>query len=121
LQKLLFLLNAEVYNSRLFSFKEYKYGPFSIDVNAAVTNLHNECIVEEHAQRTKGIAIGYRYNLTDKGKRLAKEIIEKQLTLKEKKTLIEYTKRFGHYTPTELLLYVYHRYPEFTRYSIFEK
>jgi len=121
LQKLLFLLNTEVYNSTLFSFKEYKYGPFSIDVNTAVTKLHNECIIEEHTQRAKGTAIGYRYNLTDNGKRIAQEIIEKQLTTKERKTLIEYTKRFRYYTPTELLLYVYHQYPAFTRYSIFEK
>jgi uncharacterized protein YwgA len=121
LQKLLFLLNTEVFHSRLFSFTEYKYGPFSIDVNTALTRLLNECVIEEHAQRMKGTAIGYRYNLTDKGKRLAEEIIEKHLSVKEKKVLREYTQRFRCYTPTELLLYVYHRYPEFTRYSIFEK
>lgn len=121
MQKLLFLLNAEVYNGRLFSFTEYKYGPFSIDVNTTLTHLHNERVIEEHVQRTKGTAIGYRYKLTEKGKRLAEEISEKHLTGKEKKFLMEYTKRFRCYTPTELLLYVYHRYPEFTRYSIFEK
>jgi len=86
-----------------------------------MTTLHNKHIIEEHTQRAKGTAIGYQYQLTTKGKKIAQDIIEKQLTLKERKTLIEYTQHFGHYTPTELLLYVYHRYPEFTRYSIFEK
>lgn len=90
-------------------------------MNTALTRLHNECVIEEHAQRIKGTAIGYRYNLTDKGKQLAEEIIEKHLSVIEKKVLMEYTQRFERYTPTELLLYVYHRYPEFTRYSIFEK
>jgi uncharacterized protein YwgA len=121
LQKLLFLLNTEVYHGTIFAFKEYKYGPFSIDINTAVTRLHDEHIIEEHIERTKGTAIGYRYNLTYKGRQLARQIIEKQLTAKEKKSLIEYTSRFRHYTPTELLLHVYHQYPEFTRYSIFEK
>jgi hypothetical protein len=86
-----------------------------------MTHLHDEHIIEEHTQQTKGTTIGYQYQLTTKGKKIARDIIEKQLTMKERKTLIEYTQHFGHYTPTELLLYVYNRYPEFTQYSIFEK
>ncbi|EMR75044.1 hypothetical protein MBGDF03_00084 [Thermoplasmatales archaeon SCGC AB-540-F20] len=121
LQKLLFLLNTEVYDGKIFEFKEYKYGPFSIGINNAVTKLNEDRLIDERAVGTKGSEIAYNYTLTRKGKRVASDIFEKRLSSKERKKLIEYTNKFRRYSPTELLLYVYQEYPEYTKYSIFEK
>jgi uncharacterized protein YwgA len=121
LQKLLFLLNTEVYNGKIFEFTEYKYGPFSIDINTAVTKLYEERLIDEKAVGTKGSEIAYTYTLTRKGKRVASAIFEKKLSPRERSKLIEYTNKFRRYSPTDLLLYVYQEYPEYTKYSIFGK
>ena len=121
LQKLLFLLNTEVYKGRLFEFKEYKYGPFSIDINNAVTKLNEERLIDERAVGTKGSEVAYTYTLTKKGRRVANDIFERRLSASERNKLIAYTNRFRRYSPTELLLYVYQEYPEYTKYSIFGK
>ena len=121
LQKLLFLLNTEVYKGRLFEFEEYKYGPFSIDINNAVTKLNEERLIDERAVGTKGSEVAYTYTLTKKGRRVANDIFERRLSASERRKLITYTNRFRRYSPTELLLYVYQEYPEYTKYSIFGK
>jgi hypothetical protein len=114
-------LNAEVFKEDIFEFKEYKYGPFSIGINNAITKLDAEQLINEKPVRTKGSEIGFKYNLTSKGKQIASDIFERKLSSKERGKLIEYTNKFRRYSPTELLLYVYQRYPQYTKYSIFER
>lgn len=114
-------MNTEVYKGKIFDFKEYKYGPFSLGVNNAVTRLSEERLIDERAVGIKGSEIAYNYTLTKKGKRVASDIFEKKLQYRERSKLIEYTNRFRRYSPTELLMYVYQKYPEYTKYSIFGK
>ena len=121
LQKLLFLLNTEIFDNTLFTFASYKYGPFSIDINTAITGFLKENLMKEHEEQTKSSTIAYRYTLTRKGKQVAKQIFQQNLSNDEQRALKEYTNRFETFTPTDLLLYVYKKYPEFTRYSIFNK
>ncbi|MBU0498235.1 MAG: hypothetical protein KKC68_02030 [Candidatus Thermoplasmatota archaeon] len=121
LQKLLFLLNTELFDNTLFSFTGYKYGPFSIEINTAITGFLKENIVMGHEEQTKTSTTAYRYTLTRKGKKLAKRILKEKLSNDERCALVAYTSRFETYTPTDLLLFVYKKYPEYTRYSIFNK
>lgn len=121
LQKLLFLLNTELFDDTLFSFTGYKYGPFSNEINMAISNFLRENLMKEHEEQTKRSTIAYRYTLTRKGKKIAKQIFQQNLSCEEQRALKEYTHRFETFTPTDLLLFVYKKYPEFTRYSIFNK
>lgn len=61
-----------------------------------------------------------RYLLTSKGKNNANKIFENDLTANERKNLIEYTNQFKRYSVTELLKYVYEKYPEVTEKSEFK-
>ena len=77
--------------------------------------------MKEHEEQTRNLTIAYRYTLTRKGKQIAKQIFQHNLSNVEQNALITYTNRFESFTPTDLLLFVYKKYPEFTRYSIFNK
>ena len=121
LQKFLFLLNNELDNDNIFKFKKYKYGPFCENINKTVTRLNAKNIIHEKPVLTRGYKTGYKYSLTRKGKNIGREIFNNKLSYKEKNILIELTDRFRNYTPTELLKYVYQRYPVFVENSEFEK
>ena len=121
LQKFLFLLNCELYNGDVFSFRKYKYGPFCDAINNIVTKLDEINIIKEKPVLTKGYKTGYKYSLTNRGKKIARNIFYNKLSIKEKKILLEYKNRFGNYSPTELLKYVYQKYPVYIENSEFER
>lgn len=121
LQKFLFLLNTELDNGDIFKFKKYKYGPFCENINKTVTRLNAKNIIREKPVLTKGYKTGYKYSLTRKGKIIGREIYNNKLTTKEKSILINLNDRFKNYTPSELLKYVYQRYPVYIENSEFKK
>ena len=121
LQKFLFLLNSEMYNGDVFKFRKYKYGPFCDDIINAVTELDEKHIINEKPVLTRGFKTGYKYSLTYKGKKIAKDIFENKLSKKEKDVLIQYKNKFGHYSPTELLKYVYQKFPMYIENSTFDR
>ncbi len=121
LQKFLYLLNREVFNDNLFDYKNYKYGPFCEDINDELTFLEVEGKVQEIPTITKGLNTSYTYELTESGKKIATEIFDKKVSVKIKHKLIEYTNKFRNYSPTDLLKYVYEKYPEVTENSVFER
>ena len=121
LQKFIFLINCELYNGDVFRFRSYKYGPFCDAINNIVSRLNDISIIREKPVLTKGYKTGYKYSLTSKGKRIARDIFNDKITLKEKKILNEYKERFGDYSPTDLLKYVYQNYPMYIENSEFEK
>jgi hypothetical protein len=121
LQKFIFLINCELYNSDVFRFRSYKYGPFCDAINNIISRLNDISIISEKPVLTKGFKTGYKYSLTSKGKRIARDIFNDKITLKEKKILNEYKERFGDYSPTDLLKYVYQNYPMYIENSEFEK
>jgi|SRR3989338_1893286 len=120
LQKFLYLLNREVFNEKLFDYEPYKYGPFCSDINEDLADLENEGLIEEIPELTRGLETAYTYSLTEKGKSITEDIFNKKLNASMRSKLIEYTNKFRHYTPTELLKYVYEKYPEVTENSEFE-
>lgn len=121
LQKFLFLLNSEIYNGNIFEFRKYKYGPFCDTINNAVTELNEKHIIKENPVLTKGLETGYKYSLTNRGKKIANDIFENKLSPNEREKLIEYTNRFRRYSPTELLKYVYQKYPGYIENNVFQR
>jgi uncharacterized protein YwgA len=120
LQKFLFLFDLELNDGDIFKFKKYKYGPFSDSINKTVTKLNETNVILEKPTLTKGYKTGYKYSLTSKGKILGREIYNNKLTSKEKNILVNLNNRFKNYSPTELLKYVYQRYPVFIENSEFK-
>ena len=119
LQKLIYLINREIFKEQLFDFKFYKYGPYSEEINEELTDLEIEGNIDENAQRTKGFHTAYTYELTENGKKVASDIFNRKLDVALRDKLINYINKFGNYTPTELLKYVYEEYPEVTENSEF--
>lgn len=77
-------------------------------------------IILEKPTLTRGYKTGYKYSLTSKGKNLGKEIYNNKLSSKEKNILVNLNNRFKNFSPTELLKYVYQRYPVFIENSEFK-
>jgi hypothetical protein len=121
LQKFIFLINCELYNGNVFRFRKYKYGPFCDTINNIVSKFNEISIIHEKPVLTKGYKTGYKYSLTNKGKKIAEKIFKDRISLEEKKIFIEYKNRFGKYSPTELLKYVYQKYPIYIENSDFKK
>ena len=121
LQKFLFLFNQKLNDGDIFKFKKYKYGPFSENINKTVTRLNEKNIIREKPVLTRGYKTGYKYSLTNKGKAIGREIYKYKLTTREKNILIDLSERFKNYSPTELLKYVYQRYPIYVENSEFKK
>lgn len=109
-----------MYNGDIFKFRKYKYGPFCDDIISAVTDLNEKHIINEKPVLTRGFKTGYKYSLTSKGKKIAKDIFENKLSKKEKNILIQYKNKFEHYSPTDLLRYVYKKFPIYIESSTFE-
>jgi hypothetical protein len=121
LQKFIFLINRELYNGDIFRFRSYKYGPFCDAINNIVSRLNEINMIHEKPVLTKGYKTGYKYSLTKKGKKIAQDIFNDKISKKEKNIIIEYKDRFGNYSPTDLLKYVYQKYPTYIENSEFEK
>ena len=120
LQKFFYLLNREIFAERLFNYKPYKYGPFSQDINIEISELEKDDLIEENRVLIKGKGIAYSYALTSKGRDTAKKIFNDNLSPDERTSLIDYTNQFREFSPTQLLKYVYEKYPEVTENSVFE-
>ncbi len=120
IQKLVFLLNKEVFKQELFSYLNYKFGPYSIEVNSELTNLVKEGLVDELEEMSKhSNNLVYKYKLTEMGLNEAKKSYN-NLDRKTKDLINDYIKKFADFTPTEILRYVYKKYPEVTVNSQFE-
>ena len=104
LQKLLFLLQEEQIKLPVFTFKAYKYGPYSEEVDDTVESLSFKDFIEVDKAN---------FLLSGKGS----TIIEKKLKSKYS-DLVEKARRiissFGSLNDELLLLYVYTKYPQYT-------
>lgn len=121
LQKFMYLLNVEIFNEKLLDYNFYKYGPFSNELNDTITELEFTNNIKEEAVQTKNLYTAYNYELTNEGYEKAKQIFNEKLTVEEKDKLIRYTIDYRNFTPTQLLKYVYNKYPEVAENSIFEE
>jgi uncharacterized protein YwgA len=119
LQKFIYLFNREVFDEKLFEYSFYKYGPFSQEINEELAELEIEGLVEERAELTGQLNTAYTYELTDSGKKEADKTFNQKIDAKTREKLIAYVNRFRSYTPTQLLRFVYAKYPEVAENSEF--
>jgi uncharacterized protein YwgA len=104
LQKLLFLLQEEQIKSQVFTFKAYKYGPYSEEVDNTIESLSFKDFI-----KVDNSAV----SLSNRGKELIETKLEsKYSTIIEKAKAI--TSNFGSLNDELLLLYVYTKYPQYT-------
>lgn len=121
IQKLIFLLNKELYSDSRFKYTYYKFGPYSSEVNLEISNLIKENIISEKEQiSSHSNNIGYKYSLTDPGKKECEKSFN-NLNKKTQNCITEYVEKFSNYRPTEILKYVYEKYPEVTINSEFKE
>lgn len=116
-QKLAFLTQKETELGESYSFAPWKFGPFSKEVWEDLDLLVSEGIVIEIPQGGKDKTVGYMYALTKDGTRLVTDRILSQLDdsmLVQIKKIIE---SYSQMNLSELLTYVYEKYPEYTEKS----
>jgi len=114
IQKLFYIIKMQT-DLNLFEFIPYNYGPFSVELNEAITDLVNEGILTE-----KKVGDYYLYSINGK---FINEFRKKNIFLNSKqkanlKGVCDVTKK---YKPRELLRYVYQHYPESTVNSLLRK
>jgi uncharacterized protein YwgA len=89
------------------------YGPFSRDLRDSLETQTKEGNVTEHVEESC-FGLVYIYRLTDVGKDLVKDSLQKRLIPKEvRKKIKEVSKEFGNNSLDELISIVYKKYPEY--------
>jgi len=118
LQKLLFLLKREKGVKSTYTFTPYMFGPHSPDVLEDAIDLEKagyvEIVAEVHDLTIAGDCIMERkYQLTPKGEEEARKVYE-SLSPEERRA-IEEVRKFNEMRLTDLLAYVYNKYPKESR------
>lgn len=111
IQKLFYILRRQVSGLAIFEYFPYNYGPFSKELNQSINQLINEGYIQE-----RKVGDYFLYQITSKGKKEAKN--QKNIEDKEHKPLLQLCKHVKHYSPRQLLEYVYSKYPETTVKSL---
>lgn len=112
--KELFLLDKES-NTQDFLIRDigefipYKFGPFSLEVQVALSNLINS----GHVLVNEKQAVGDEYSLSEKGTKKAREFWN-EFGDKVKKDVFFIKFKYNKMPINKLLHYVYSRYPEYT-------
>jgi uncharacterized protein len=113
-QKLTFLAQEETGLGKSYHFESWKFGPFSKDVWKDLDFLVTEGTVIEIAQGGKDKTVGYMYALTKEGARLVTDHILSQLDESALLQIEQIIRNYSQMNLSELLTYVYERYPEYT-------
>lgn len=117
LQKIIYVIKNEL-DLESFSYDAYFYGPYSKELSMDLTELIKRGVINEKIKILKNGAECYVYSLTKEGKEYAEKNIKKiDEALKKKIDTICF--RFSNFTPTQLLKYVYEKYPKSAENSIF--
>ncbi|MFI4892361.1 MAG: hypothetical protein ACIAQ0_02835 [Phycisphaerales bacterium JB058] len=135
LEKLVFLLQRETDFegiATLFVFKPYLFGPFSEEVQLAVNFLEGIHLIEVSVadlERSESELdedfltdvgerrVEYRYELTDKGRRVA-AMWRSSLPRSDLDAIDTVVRRYGTMRLSQLIRYVYRKYPKTTSKSI---
>ena len=141
LEKLIFLAQKQIQsvasNVEAFSFRPWKFGPFSEEIYDAIDTLHNldlititerglasypetvesEALEDEPAGEP---VLEKVFELTPRGERVANALREKEIPEEVWKELCDLKKRFGKLSLSRLIHYVYHQFPETTTKSVLE-
>jgi len=112
IQKMFFVFKEQL-EIKFFNYFNYKFGPFSQELNQAVSELADSGYVQE-----RRIGDYYMYSITEKGKRAAKKQTNLSYIQKNKiRQFCSYAKE-RRWKSGDLLGYVYRKYPESTTKSI---
>ena len=117
LQKLMFLINKEIVET--FKYQAYLYGPFSSELNDTLNEFVSAGLIEEKLLPGKSNHDYYQYSLTESGKNETAKIFFSKENIKKKQKIGEMCKKFIDFNATELLRYVYQKYPDMARESKF--
>ena len=115
LQKILFLMKEELGLDIPANFKPYKYGPYSIDIDKALKELEKRGDIKinvlSNTNRKDEIDSEYKYEIKA-SKKYEIELSEGDLSYLDKLITMP---------TTELLAYVYIKFPQYTKRSIYLK
>ena len=116
LQKIFFLIEKRLDLGVDLNYIKYHYGPFSRELMDYVNNLSEKGLLEEKTLNLGGPYETHTFELTKKGK-IAAEKIGKNSNIQRKK-IEEFCDKFRSHSPSELLRFVYDKYPQWTTNSV---
>jgi uncharacterized protein YwgA len=114
IQKLTFLTQKETELGEGYDFIAWKFGPFSKEVWQDLDHLVEEGIVIEIPQGGKDKTVGYIYALTKEGTRFVMDRILSQIDESLLPQIEKIIVNYSQMSLSELLTYVYEKYPEYT-------
>ncbi|MFC1697111.1 hypothetical protein ACFL1H_02160 [Nanoarchaeota archaeon] len=117
LQKLFFLIERELFPKLdlNLNYIKYHYGPFSKNLQVMVDSLKKKHMISE-VNISSGEHATHFYLLTTDGKDKVEIIAEKEPKIT--KEIKSFCDRFQNHSPSELLRFVYARYPDWTVNSV---
>jgi len=117
LQKFFFLLQHEQIPDLKFNYIKYLYGPYSEDLNNLTKEFIKLNLMNESIGLTRSANFLHVYSLTKDGELEAEKIkilIDEKLLIK----IESFCSKFKELTPSQILKYVYEKYPEWTENSV---
>ncbi|MDS0297036.1 type II toxin-antitoxin system antitoxin SocA domain-containing protein [Halogeometricum luteum] len=120
-QKMVFLLQQQLETDSSIStydFEAYDYGPFSKGLYDDLDDLIDRGLVEETREEFDEDKALYEYELTEKGRDLAKRFEDLKETNQVLNLSEELKDEFNQKNLSEVLDFVYSEYPEYTENSV---
>ena len=111
LQKLVYLLKREQNIDAGLDFQVYFYGPFSRDLNNNVDELIQLGLLDVSETFTRSGDKCYEYSISSEGMKFGMNLLEK-LPKNQKEKILQHIAKFNLMTPSEIVKYVYAKYPE---------
>ncbi|RZH67197.1 helix-turn-helix transcriptional regulator [Natrinema altunense] len=116
-QKLVFLAQKETDLEESFKFRSDKYGPFSPELHATLSELQNRDLVEKDVRKNRSGNEKYTYRLTPTGRRVVQKLINRD-DLSEFEEILQkgqsIKREYNNQPLDRVLRYVYSQYPGFT-------
>lgn len=122
LQKLAFLLDKEELgdNFKAYNFKKYDYGPFSKHLLQDTERLKREGVVSINKTRTFSGNARYDYELEEDWLEEIEDLAEEGDISKIFEAAEQLVKKHENKSIRDLVEYVYERYPEYEKNSVYE-
>ena len=125
-QKMIFLLQHKINLEYEYDFIAHDYGPYSSDLQYDIDDLISEDLMLENRHTVEEGKIKYEYVITANGASTLNNILSnaslnKKFHLSDIVRFAEEIKmEINNKDLTSLLYYIYHKYPDFARYSKYE-
>jgi uncharacterized protein YwgA len=122
LQKLAFLLDREELGSNFnaYQFKKYDYGPFSKHLLQDTEKLENKGVVDISEKPTYSGNIRYDYQLEEDWLEPVEELAEDNDISEIFESAEELVQKHSEKSIRDLVEYIYEKYPEYQKNSVYE-